>query len=212
LKEHPRLNQIMKTKVSWIAISTMLLIGCASDPGSKASTSGIRTASIEQRVDTPGAMHYGVQLQGGIINSLSGALSDSIGRKGVERMQQVMAAHRIDIADLVLGRVTQSLRSRPQPQIVDGDGDGVFLAQVTQHGFEISNPFSSKRFPFVLLRLELRDHAGKTIWRNENKPMHLESRGVGASYDEYEAHPERLRKDWELQIDAALRHLLAAPK
>lgn len=191
-----------------------LLSGCATNPAISAGKAGIKTVQLEPRVDARQGMRYGLDLSrgAGLANALASMITDSVGQKGIARMSAVMSANQINVAEMVRERVEKKLQNHPDLQVTTAPADGVFLISITQYGFARVTLATAKKGPFLLLHAELRDRKGKRVWDNENVAIQLTEEGIGATWDEYEAQPEKLRADWARQIDNLVEKLIPTSK
>lgn len=195
---------------SFLFISPILALlaftGCASNPAIEAKKAGIHTVTVEPRVDMRRGMRYGYTPSSG--GGLAGMIVNGAGQKGVARMSNVMAEHQINVPDLVRERFTEYLRGDKDFQLAETEADGVFIATILQYGFDMPGLKMSTKCPVIQLQVELRSRAGKKIWIAQSSISQLTEKDIGASYDEYEAHPEKLRADWIKQIDYLVTHLM----
>lgn len=181
--------------------------GCATNPAIAVKKAGLKTVGVEPRIDSKQGMRYGVDLQGGLANMLASAIVDSAGKKGIARMSTVMETNHIVVSDLVHESVIKRLRENPDLKLTEADADGTFVVRILQFGFDYPGLESSRKFPFVLLQAELWDRKGKRLWINQNTTAQLTSKGIGATWDQYEADPEKLRADWSRQVDNVVTNL-----
>jgi hypothetical protein len=202
-------KEYMKTQIAiWLAAVAAVLAGCATSPFAAAQKAGLKSVQIEKRVDAKQGMRYGADLSGGgLANALASMITDSMGQKGITRMSEVMQKHGIVVSEIVRQRVVKRLEESGQFQLKDGDADGVFVVRILQYGFDNPGLQFAKKVPIIQLRAELSDHNGKRVWSRQTGPTQGISQGIGATWDEYEAQPEKLCADWIRQIDYVVERL-----
>lgn len=188
------------------------LAGCASNPALAVKKAGLKTVAVESKVEGQQGMRYGVDVQGGLANMLAGAIVDSAGQKGIARMSEVMQSNGIVVADLVRDSVIKRLNHNSDLTVTNDNPDATFVISIQQFGFDNPGLSFSKKVPFVLLKAELSDRKGRRVWRSFNTDLQLTTKDIGATWDEYEAHPERLRADWVRQIDCVVEALFPETK
>jgi len=188
------------------------LAGCRTAPSDAARKAGLKTVSIEPRVDADNVMRYGADIGGGAFYALGALVMDATGKEGIAQMATVMHTNGIVVADMVREQVTEYLKTYPDLKWSDDDADGVFVIKIMQYGFDTPGMKATKKVPFVVLRLALYDRNGKIIWCALTQPTDWTANGIGAPWEEYEANPERLRADWNAQIKHVVPLLFPAKK
>ena len=148
---------------------------------------------------------------GGLANALASLIVDSAGQKGLARLSSLMESNRIVVSEMVHEKMRDRLRSHSGLTLSETSAEGTILVSIVQYGFDTVN-LSSSKAPFVLLRAELRDAKGKRIWRAENPPLALSTKGVGATWDQYAADSGRLRADWVTQVSRMVEGLIPPSK
>jgi hypothetical protein len=204
----------MKTFAALILTFILLgLSGCSTTPISAAKKAGIKTVQIEPRVDSQQAMRYGVDLSsGGLANLLAGLLVDSLGQKGVSRMSAVMQTNEIIVTDLIQAHAVTRIQQYEEVKVAEENTDGVFVVKIVQYGFDSPGLKLSHKVPFVVLYAELLNREGKRLWSRRTTVGQLISKGMGATWEEYEADPQRLRADWNTQVENVVKHLFPDKK
>ena len=194
-----------------VVVFVAVLAGCATNPATSALKAGMRSTQIEARVDSKQGMRYGVDLAGGgLANALASMIVDSAGQKGVTRMSEVMQKHEIVVSEIVRECVAKRLKQNGQLQIVEAEADGVFVVRIMQYGFDSPGLQLSRKVPIILLGAELRARNGKKVWSGQNAAIQLASKNMGATWEEYEAQPEKLRADWIKQIETVVAALFSS--
>lgn len=170
---------------------------------------GIKTVHVESRIDCLQGMRFGEDQNYSSEAVLSSMIIDSFGQKGIARMNGVMQTNGIVVADLVRSNVVSRIQQYRELQLTDENSEGAFVVKILQYGFNLQ---LHGKVPFVILRAELLDRQGKRIWSRTTTKWHLTSKGIGASWKEYEANPEKLRADWNKQIETVVSHLFPINK
>ncbi|HWH72283.1 MAG TPA: hypothetical protein VNT26_23175 [Candidatus Sulfotelmatobacter sp.] len=93
-----------------------------------------------------------------------------------------------------------------------GESNGVFVLKILQYGFETTDIKLRRKRPFIVLAAELLNRQGKCLWNQQIINMDSPSAVPEATWEEYEAHPEKLRADWNKQIETVLAQLFPAKK
>jgi hypothetical protein len=196
-------------KTCFFLLVAAFLGGCASGPVAAAKKAGITKVHVERRVEAEQGMRYGIDMSAGgnLANSLASMIINNAGQKGIARMSDVMASNQIVVPEIIHQRASQKFGECNHFTLAESGTDAVFLFTILQYGFEKPD-FESKKCPVIILRAELRDRKGAKVWAAQNSLFQLTSKGIGASWEEYEADPARLRTDWEKQIQNILDRLL----
>lgn len=192
----------------YLILVPLIMVGCVTSPTAASKKAGIKSVQVEKRVDSKQGMRYGVDLSGGgLANALAGMIINSAGQEAVERMSKVMHANQIIVSQIVYDHTVRRLQEMPELQVVDDGGQGVIVVSITQFGFDNSGLKFSKKYPVIVLEAKLTDNAGKRIWSGCSSIGQLTSDGLGATLEEYESNPARLRADWNAQIENVVEHL-----
>lgn len=199
-----RVGPLVFSMLLWLIVT-----GCATSPVGAMHKAGLKNIQLDELVLQDNEMRYGVDLSGtgNLTQVIAAQIVDAAGRSGIERMSDLMRANEIDVAALVHARARHHLQILNGLQLVTENGDGVIRLIIKQHGFDSPGLRFSKHGPVLLLDAELFDRSGKRIWKGHTGPLDLTSKSIGASWDEYEADPDRLRDDWHKQIDHVLARL-----
>ncbi len=185
----------------------LFLTGCARDSSTAAQKAGIHT--IQLAPVEYGDMRYGVDATK--LNDPWGKNStdmvNDVGQDGVHRMQKVMEKHKMDVPQMVYDYVKVQLQKQPDLTLTtQPPADGILTVKVVQYGFTDIDFSLMHEIPFVVLEAELRDKTGHKIWTRKTG-VAVPSEEAGASWDEYESHPDDLRDEWAVQVSQAVHRL-----
>lgn len=205
----------MKTFAVFILWLVMIsLTGCSTSPVASAKKAGIKTVHLEPRIDSSQAMRFGAELSGagGVGNIIGSTIVDRLGKKGIERMGAIMQAHQILVPDMIRAHAAARLQQYPELQWTEGESDGVFVIKIIQYGFDTPELEISRKIPFFVLQAELLNHQGERIWGQQTTVLQIDSSGLGATWEQYEANPEKLRADWNQQAEKIVSKLFPTGK
>ena len=199
---------------------SLLLAGCAGHPFSAAKKAGIHTIQLDPIV-ADHDMRYGVdtsklgssKLDDDLRATISNEMVNDVGAEGLRRMRIVMRRHSIDVLQMIHGQVENRLHSDLGFTITEQPpADAVCTVKIVQYGYD-DTPFSlMHELPFVILKIELKDNTGHVILSRQTKYYGPTDDDSGASWDEYEAHPDELRDAWNSKIAEAVDRLIPASK
>jgi hypothetical protein len=200
----------------------LLLAGCASDPGKKITKYDIKTVGVDPRVDSAPIRFGEVFPDENGNNKLTGFILDAIKSKPMKRLAAVMQENNINVPEMVRTNFAEAVHNLGYNYAEDRP-DATFVVKLDQHGFDDR---SDARVPFAALTGKLVASDGKVIWNGTSQTytrdmmfgrlgrafQHAPT-GVGvANWKDYESDPEKLRKDWEIVIRAAVEQLLRGAK
>lgn len=193
----------------WSVLLLLVVTGCATNPASAAHKAGLKSVRLDEHIMYEDAMRYGVDLSGtgDLTQFLAARLMNAAGEGGIERMSNLMRSNEIDVVTLVRERTQHHFQLVNGLELATEGGDGILVLAVKQHGFGSPTLKLAKKAPFVALGAAILDRNGKRVWRGHTGPMDLNSEALGATWEEYEADPNRLREDWIKQIDHVLARL-----
>jgi len=201
----------MKTSSLPISLLAALLFltGCASNPFAAAKKAGIHTVQL-MPVEY-GDMRYGMDVTK-LDDPFGAARTDmmnDVGQDGLRRMQKLMQKHHMDVPRMIYDRVKLQLQNQPDLTLVpQSPADGMIAVKIVQYGFT-DMPFTlMHEIPFVMVQAELRDKNGHKIWTRKSKLSLPAEDDAGASWDDYESHPEELRDEWNAQVIEAVIQLI----
>jgi hypothetical protein len=158
-------------------------------------------------------MRYGFKLGGaGLANALASLIVDSTHTKATKEIGVVMHANGIEVAPIVHDRFLAALRQSNAFVVSDSGADGTFVLSVRQHGFDSPGLKFSTKLPFLVLEGQLLNKDGKRVWRGESVLGHLRTKDIGATWEDYKQHPEKLRADWQAQADSVIEGLMQFQK
>ena len=188
----------------------LVLTGCASDPFTRATKAGIhivQLAPVEY-----GDMRFGPPPSTSRLDDPWGMnrtdMMNDVGQDGLHRMQKLMQKQNLDVPQMVYDHVKAQLEKQSEFTITTKPpADGTLTVKVVQFGF-VDVPFSlMHELPFITLQAELRDKTGHKIWTRKTSFSLPASDEAGASWDEYESHPDELRDEWIGQVSHAVQRL-----
>ena len=200
----------MKTS-SYFLLAILFLDGCASNPYTAAHKAGIHTVQLAGVVTSDQEMRYGVDASrpDDLRSTVTTEMMNDAGQDGLRRMKRVMKKNHYDVPGMIHDRLEQKLRDQSRLSLAaQPPADGVFTAKILQYGFT-DMPFSlMHEIPFVVVQIKLSDQQGHTVWIRKSKWSLPAEDEAGASWDEYETHPNELQDEWNTQINRAVDKLI----
>ncbi len=181
----------------WSALLLLVVTGCATNPASAAHKAGLKSVRLDEHIMYEDGMRYGVDLSGtgNLTQFLAAQLMNAAGEGGIERMSNLMRSNEIDVVTLVRERTQHHFQFVNGLELVTEGGDGILVLAVKQHGFGSPTLKLAKKAPFVLLGAAILDRTGERVWKGHTGPTDLTSKAIGATWEQYEADPNRLRED-----------------
>jgi hypothetical protein len=205
----------MKTICSLLLGLGLLLAGCASHPYAAIPKAGLHTVQLDPVIHSDHDMRYGVDTSklDDLHSDAASDMENDVGEDGLHRMRLVMRKHNIDILQMIHGQVEDRLRHRPEFTLAEQPpADGTFTVKILQYGFT-DTPYSlMHEVPFLMLKIELKDNQGNLILSRQTRFSEPSDDDSGASWDDFEAHPDELRDAWSAAVTQAVNKLLPASK
>jgi hypothetical protein len=190
----------------------IFLAGCTTDIANATRKAGVRSVTVERRVDINSPLRAGFKSDSG---NLSAALAEltvnEIYAKKISRLGTVMQTNEIRVPEMVRNRVSELLHDAKGLEVVTNKADATLVVAIGQYGFEGGSSGGSKNVPFIVLRAELM-RGGDRIWKGQGQIHPWLSGKLGADLDQYYSQPNLLREHWQIQIDRAARQLLHVEK
>jgi hypothetical protein len=190
------------------ATLALLAAGCATDLGKTAASKGVRQVRLEPRIEAP-SMRFGFAVEGTLSAGLANWIVDGTHSGVMRDITAAMQEHAIDVPAMVQGAARREIGARPELELTESADAPVLLIKIEQYGFDHASFGSARKLPFLALKARLLDAQGKALWTRATTLQDLTSEGLGATWEEYAADPERVRRDWQTQVDHVIRRLLA---
>ena len=209
--------------VSLFMAAICFLASCATNPGAKIAKYQIKTVAVEPRVNAA-QLRWGELLHNNQDSDLAQSILDSLKSKSMKQMAALMENNNIDLPSMVYSNFVQAVQNLGYAYSTNST-DATFVLDMEQHGFDQRTTFSNVKVPFMVLHGRLIALDGKVLWRGESQTCKDQFFGRDANYldkrrkqvgvsnwEEYDRDPEKLRRDWDLVIEAAIQDLLRAAK
>jgi hypothetical protein len=171
----------------------------------------VKNAEVERHVPIYHSLSYGLEpdpwsMANGLAAKVTSLMENQFHQTQLELLQQAMDINGVKPADLLRTDFVRQLQ--PIIRTVETNGDAVFQLEILQIGFTEAGWFKEGLVPTIQVQAWLLRPDGKSLWKRQVTVGRRKDVPLGATAEGYRQNPEKLRSDWEAQIDFVVSQLL----